>query len=94
MHPLEGFIYMSAMALPMFITHHPIMHNFVKIDLTYAAILGHDGHEYPGGGDWFHTIHHMKTKGNYGSATCPFDWLFGTVDYGDDLGLDQSAKEY
>lgn len=85
MHPIEGIIYESACLLPLMFIHHPIMYNLVKIDLNYAAVLGHDGHEYPAHGDWFHYIHHVKVKGNYGSPNCPFDWLFGTVDNGDDI---------
>lgn len=85
MHPIEGFLYHSANLIPIMFTHHPIIINVCKIDLNYAAILGHDGYEYPGHGDWFHTVHHMKIRGNYGSMNAPFDWLFGTVDYGDDL---------
>lgn len=94
MHPVEGIIYESACLIPLLFAHHPIMINFIKVDLNYAAILGHDGHEYPAHGDWFHTIHHMKIKGNYGSANCPFDWLFGTVDYGTDMDLDDQNNRY
>ena len=87
MHPVEGLLYESAVFIPMLFckSHHPILINFIKIDLCYAAVLGHDGHEYPAAGDWAHTIHHMKIKGNYGSPNAPLDWLFGTVEYGEDL---------
>lgn len=36
----------------------------------------------------------MKIKGNYGSPNAPFDWLFGCVDYGDDLDLDDAEQRY
>lgn len=91
MHPIEGLIYETAVFLVLPFAHHPVMINLIKIDLNYAAILGHDGHEYPAAGDWFHTVHHMKIKGNYGSPNCPFDWLFGTVDYGEDLDVDEQT---
>ena len=84
MHPIEGIIYESAMLLVLPFTHHPVMFNYIKIDLQYAALLSHDGHEYPGMGDWYHTSHHMKIKGNYGSPNAPFDWVFGTVELGED----------
>jgi len=85
MHPLEGIIYESAVILPLLFTHHPIIYNFLKIDLTYSAVLGHDGHDYPAHGNWFHYIHHVKVKGNYGTPNCPFDWLFGSIETGQDL---------
>lgn len=94
MHWIEGIIYESAVLLFLPFAHHPILINLTKIDLNYAAILGHDGHEYPAAGDWFHTIHHMKIKGNYGSANCPFDYLFGNVDYGTDLDLEEKNQAY
>ena len=94
MHPIEGLFYECSTLMPLMFTHHPIMTLFIKIDLNYAAILGHDGHEYPAHGDWFHTIHHLKIKGNYGSANAPFDWLFGTVDYGEDLDLDKQTEKF
>ena len=97
MHPIEGILYESAVLIPLFFTHHPIMINFIKIDLNYAAILGHDGHEYPAHGDWFHTIHHMKIKGNYGSPNTPWDWLFGSIDYGEemeDTQLEEGQQRY
>lgn len=56
--------------------------------------MGHDGHEYPAAGDWFHTIHHMNVKNNYGSANCPFDWFFGTLDYGDTIDLEDENERY
>lgn len=85
MHPIEGFIYESGILIPILFKHHPIIIVVTKIDLIYAAILGHDGYEYPGHGDWMHTVHHMKIKCNYGTANAPFDWLFGSVDHGDDM---------
>lgn len=85
MHPLEGFFYESAIMIPVLFAHHPIVIVVCKIDLSYAAILGHDGYEYPGHGGWMHQVHHLKIKGNYGTINAPFDYLFGSVDYGDDM---------
>ena len=94
MHPIEGIMYESATLLPLLFMHHPIMINFIKIDLNYSAVLGHDGHEYPGHGDWMHLVHHMKIKGNYGSPNAPFDWLFGTYDLGEDLNMDEQTEKF
>ena len=57
-------------------------------------MLSHDGHDYPGQGNWFHTIHHIKINCNFGNRNAPFDWLFGTVDYGDDLNMDQQTEKF
>lgn len=94
MHPIEGIMYESATLIPLLFQHHPIIHNIVKIDLCWAAALGHDGHEFPAAGDWFHNIHHQMVKGNYGSPNAPFDLLFGTVDYGENMDLDGANKKY
>jgi sterol desaturase/sphingolipid hydroxylase (fatty acid hydroxylase superfamily) len=74
---------MSASLVPLYFFHHPLMVNIVKVDLVLSAILGHDGHDFPGSGDWMHYIHHIKCDCNYGSPNAPFDLLFGTVDYDD-----------
>ena len=84
MHPIEGIIYLSATLLPLMFIHHPFLILFVKIDRCWGATFSHDGHDFPGFGDWFHSLHHIKVQGNYGTANAPFDWLFGTVDYGDE----------
>ena len=58
MHPIEGFIYETAALTPLLFYHHPLLIWIVKLHLTLAAILGHDGYEFPGAGDWVHYIHH------------------------------------
>jgi len=58
MHPIEGFIYEHAAVFPCMFFHHPTIIWFTKIHLTLAAILGHDGYDFPGAGDWLHYIHH------------------------------------
>lgn len=83
MHPIEGMIYESACLVPCLFFHHPLMINIIKVDLTLSAVLGHDGHDFPGSGDWFHYLHHTKTDCNYGSPNAPLDWVFGSIDYGD-----------
>ena len=35
MHPIEGIMYESAVLLPLLFMHHPIMINYIKIDLNY-----------------------------------------------------------
>ena len=95
MHPIEGFIYNTGALVPLLFSHHPLMLNFVKIELTYSAVLGHDGHDYPAHGDWFHLVHHMKINCNYGSPAAPFDYIFGTIDYnGEDEVADSNERYY
>ena len=48
MHPIEGFLLETACIVPCFFLHHPILIWLVKVDLTYKAIHGHDGYDYPG----------------------------------------------
>ena len=80
MHPLEGLIYQTGALVPCFFKHHPALINFVKIENTLSAVLGHDGHDFPGSGDYWHMVHHIKINCNYGSRMAPFDWLFGSME--------------
>ena len=93
MHPIEGAIYKTAMFIPLIAKHHPLFIMLIKIELDIAAYAGHDGYEAPGGsGDWMHTVHHLNLDCNYGSPNAPFDWLFGSVDYGE-YGKEFSEQE-
>jgi len=94
MHPIEGLFYESAVFVPCFFTHHPILINFLKIDLTFAAVLGHDGHDFPASGDWAHLLHHMKVNCNYGTPNAPFDLLFGSIDYGTEAEVKEQTQRY
>jgi sterol desaturase/sphingolipid hydroxylase (fatty acid hydroxylase superfamily) len=84
MHPVEGLMYMSACLVPCLFWHHPLLINIVKIELVISAVVGHDGHDFPGNGNWFHYLHHTKIDCNYGTPAAPLDYLFGTVYYGDE----------
>ena len=78
MHPVESSIYYTAMLIPFFLRCHPIVFYYTKFDLTMAALIGHDGFGFPGGGSQPHWLHHKKVDFNYGEGYAPFDWLFGT----------------
>jgi lathosterol oxidase len=84
MHPVEGFLYETACMLPCLVFHHPVMINLVKIEENLAAVVGHDGHDFPGTGDWFHLVHHTKINCNYGAPLLPWDYIFGSIDYADE----------
>ena len=84
MHPIESFFYESAIIVPCFFKHHPIFMNIIKIDLTLSAVLGHDGHDFPGAGNFYHYLHHTKINVNFGTPNSPFDYFFGSLDRGED----------
>lgn len=58
--------------------HHPSIVPLIKFHLTLLAIMGHDGHDSPGGGSYMHYLHHKHFEVNYGSEYFPFDYIFGT----------------
>ena len=85
MHPVESSCYYSAMLIPLAVTTalslpmvHPIVFLYTKLDLTIAALVGHDGVGYPGGASQGHWLHHALIDCNFGENYAPFDWLFGT----------------
>jgi sterol desaturase/sphingolipid hydroxylase (fatty acid hydroxylase superfamily) len=43
MHPIESSIYYSTMFLPIAFGAHPLVMLYTKMDLTIAALVGHDG---------------------------------------------------
>jgi sterol desaturase/sphingolipid hydroxylase (fatty acid hydroxylase superfamily) len=44
-----------------------------------APLGGHDGFDEPGGGGYFHFLHHAHREVNYGTPLVPLDWLFGSL---------------
>jgi sterol desaturase/sphingolipid hydroxylase (fatty acid hydroxylase superfamily) len=85
MHPVESFLYFSAAIFPnLFWSCHPLLFAITKVDLTVGAMIGHDGFGEPGGGSYFHFLHHKFFEINYGDKLMPFDWLLGTYSDGSD----------
>ncbi len=78
MHPVESTTYYTAMLIPVLLGAHPIVFFYTKFDLTLAALIGHDGYGFPGGGSQPHWLHHAMVDVNYGENYAPFDWLFNT----------------
>ena len=78
MHPVESTLYYTAMLIPLFLGAHPIVLLYTKLDLTMAALIGHDGFGSPGGGSQPHWVHHKMINVNYGENYAPFDYFFGT----------------
>jgi len=78
MHPVESSMYYHAMLLPVFFGAHPLVMLYTKLDLTMAALIGHDGVGFPGGASQPHWLHHHKFECNYGENYAPMDWIFGS----------------
>ena len=77
MHPMESSIYYTAMLFPLvfaglcgFAGVHPIVLLYTKMDLTIAALVGHDGYGYPGAASQAHWLHHNNFDCNYGEVSC------------------------
>lgn len=89
MHPVEHVLYFSVLLLPsLLLPCHPLhlLFNAQHTALTPAG--GHHGFEGPvwndsiPTGSYFHYLHHRYLWCNYGEATLPLDWMFGTFNDG------------
>ena len=54
------FIYYTCTLLPMVWSLHPFHFWMNKIHADISPLPGHDGHDAPAGGSYFHHIHHAK----------------------------------
>jgi len=84
MTPVESIAYISAALIPLCFRSgcHPWIHLYTKMDLVIGAQIGHDGFDAPGGGSYYHQLHHAHFECNYGDSAFPMDWLFGTFEDG------------
>ena len=84
MTPVESILYISAALIPLMFRSgcHPWLHLYTKLDLIIGAQIGHDGFDAPGGGSYYHQLHHAHFECNYGDSAFPMDWLFGTFEDG------------
>jgi len=78
MHPVEHLFYYSCTLLTMVFSLHPFHFWMNKLHADISPLPGHDGHDKPAGGSYFHHIHHAKYEYNYGTPMVPLDKLFGT----------------
>jgi len=95
MLPIESTAYMSAALIPLLFRCgcHPFIHLYTKLDLIIGAQIGHSGFDAPGGGDYFHQLHHAHFECNYGGGGgIPFDWIFGTFEDGSSYSSDEDLK--
>jgi sterol desaturase/sphingolipid hydroxylase (fatty acid hydroxylase superfamily) len=96
MLPIESITYLSAALIPLMFRCgcHPWLHLYTKLDLIIGAQIGHDGFDAPGGGSYFHQLHHAHFECNYGdSAGIPLDWIFGTFEDGSSFANTSSAEK-
>eukprot|EP00295_Goniomonas_pacifica_P027433 CAMPEP_0175937346 /NCGR_PEP_ID=MMETSP0108-20121206/22093_1 /TAXON_ID=195067 ORGANISM="Goniomonas pacifica, Strain CCMP1869" /NCGR_SAMPLE_ID=MMETSP0108 /ASSEMBLY_ACC=CAM_ASM_000204 /LENGTH=93 /DNA_ID=CAMNT_0017261483 /DNA_START=390 /DNA_END=669 /DNA_ORIENTATION=+ len=63
-------------------TLHPLHFLFNKFHADLSPIPGHDGFDKPGGGSYFHYLHHAHYDCNFGTPLVPLDKLFGTFEDG------------
>ena len=91
MHPIEHLFYYTCMFIPTFfflypfniyIKQHPIHLLFNKFHAHISPLPGHDGFDAPGGGSYFHYLHHAHFECNFGTPMVPFDKIFGTYEDG------------
>ena len=84
MHPFEHALYFSCVWVPSLlgVRQHPVHVLFNKWHALLSPLPGHDGFEAPGGGSYFHYLHHAHFECNYGTPMVPLDKLFGTFEDG------------
>jgi len=82
MHPLEHFTYFSCTWVPLFIIQHPFHFYFNMWHAMLSPLPGHDGFDQPGGGSYYHYLHHAHFECNYGTPMVPLDKWFGTYEDG------------
>eukprot|EP01083_Nonionella_stella_P120667 361757_1 len=78
MHPVESTLYYSAALFFIPFQVHPTIAIGCIVDCALAAWLGHGGFEWPGTGDFYHTLHHRHFDCNYGAQQVPLDKWFGS----------------
>eukprot|EP01084_Bolivina_argentea_P057747 105496_1 len=86
MHIIEHLIYYTSFLYPIcfgIFIQHPILVLYNKWHCNLSPLPSHDGFANPGGGDYFHFLHHAHFECNYGSASIPMDYWFGTLEDGE-----------
>lgn len=86
MHPVESWLFYSTAINAVFFGLHPAFALAFMLNNCLASWTGHDGFQWPGGGDVFHLLHHAHFDYNYGTPYVPLDWLFGTFISGGERG--------
>ena len=82
MHPVEHLLYYTCTLLCLLWPLHPAHFLFNKFHADLSPLPGHDGYDKPGGGSYFHYLHHAHYDCNYGTPMVPLDQLFGSYQDG------------
>ena len=84
MHWFEHILYFTCIWFPLciFIKQSGLHILFNKYHALLSPLPGHDGFNTPGGGSYFHYLHHSHFTCNYGTPMVPFDKIFGTFSDG------------
>lgn len=64
--------------MPLLFGAHPAHAIAVIVDAFISAWIGHSGFQFPGSGNYYHTLHHRHFDCNYGTSHVPLDYWFGT----------------
>eukprot|EP01006_Ploeotia_vitrea_P049795 TRINITY_DN67377_c3_g1_i1.p1 TRINITY_DN67377_c3_g1~~TRINITY_DN67377_c3_g1_i1.p1 ORF type:complete len:317 (+),score=-2.86 TRINITY_DN67377_c3_g1_i1:15-965(+) len=98
MHPVEHLFYFSVVLIHFVVPSHPIHFFFNAQHTALTPAGGHHGFEGPVGkdgkiptGSYFHYLHHRYFECNYGEATIPLDYWFGTFRDGKSAGKNLKA---
>ena len=82
MHPVEHLLYYTCTLVSLLYPLHPVHFLFNKFHADLSPLPGHDGYDKPGGGSYFHYLHHAHYDCNYGTPMVPLDQLFGSYQDG------------
>lgn len=96
MHPVELLGYFSVLLIHCVVPSHPLHVIFNAQHTALTPASGHSGYHPPvlGGvpmGSYFHYLHHRYLSVNFGEATLPLDWMFGTFRDGGAEGGDAAV---
>ncbi len=78
MHPVEHMFYFACVAPSLYVVGSPFHLLWNGYHLLLSPAASHSGWEDHFQSDQFHFLHHARFECNYGSASMPFDYGFGT----------------
>ncbi len=100
MHPVEHFIYLSALCIHWIVASHPVHLIFHVVFQGPGAAMTHTGYEdllikdkrKLALGTFYHQLHHRYFECNYGNQEMPWDRWFGTFHDGSQNATAQTRK--
>lgn len=97
MHPVESWLYVSALAIHFVVPTHPVIflvHIYIKCmgpafsHAGFESVLARDT-KVINAGDFHHQLHHRFFECNYGTAEVPWDKWFGSFHDGTEEASDR-----